>query len=55
MPDKTVQPFAAIKSVRSLSRGEEDPGFKVVQDFLQRFGYLRGGTFGDEPAGRPDG
>ena len=53
MPDKTVEPFAAISSVRSLSRGEEDPGFKVVQDFLERFGYLRGGTFGESQLDEP--
>ena len=47
MPEKTVQPFAAIQTAPSLSRGEEDPGFKVVQDFLERFGYLGGNTFSE--------
>jgi hypothetical protein len=47
MPDKKIEPFAAIKSVPSMSRGHEDPGFKAVQDFLRRFGYLRPGTFRD--------
>ena len=47
MPEKTVEPFAAIKAAPSLSRGEEDPGFGVVQDFLQRFGYLNGGSFSE--------
>jgi hypothetical protein len=45
VPQKTIQPFAAIKSVRSMSQGEQDPGFKAVQDFLQRFGYLPAQTF----------
>lgn len=45
MPEKTIQPFAAIKSARLMSRGEEDPEFAAVQEFLQRFGYLRAGTF----------
>ncbi len=45
MPQKTIEPFAAIKSARSISKGQEDPGFKPVQDFLQRFGYLRARTF----------
>ncbi len=45
MPEKTNQAFAAIKSAHSMSRGQEDPGFKAVQDFLQRFGYLRADTF----------
>jgi Matrixin/Putative peptidoglycan binding domain/Ricin-type beta-trefoil lectin domain-like len=47
MPDKTVQPFAAITSVRSLSKDEEDSGFHAVQDFLTRFGYLAAGSFED--------
>jgi hypothetical protein len=45
MPEKTIEPFAAIKSARSMSRGQEDPAFKPVQDFLQRFGYLRARTY----------
>lgn len=45
MPEKTTEPFAAIKSAHSMSRGQQDPGFKAVQDFLQRFGYLRANTF----------
>ena len=45
MPQKTIQPFAAIKSARSMSKGEQDPGFNAVQDFLQRFGYLQTQTF----------
>jgi hypothetical protein len=47
MPQKTTEPFAAIKSARSLSRGQQDPAFKAVQDFLARFGYLRANTFSD--------
>jgi hypothetical protein len=45
MPEKNIEPFAAIKSVPALSRGQADPGFKAVQDFLRRFGYLRAGSF----------
>jgi hypothetical protein len=40
MSEKTIQPFAAIKEVPSLSRGDEEPGFEAVQEFLRRFGYL---------------
>ncbi len=45
MPEKITEPFPAIKSARSMSRGQEDPGFKPVQDFLQRFGYLKADSF----------
>jgi hypothetical protein len=45
MPEKNIEPFAAVKSVPSMSRGQQAPGFKAVQDFLQRFGYLPTGTF----------
>jgi hypothetical protein len=41
MSEKTAEPFAAVNSARSLSKGNEDPAFKAVQDFLERFGYLR--------------
>jgi len=40
MPEKTIEPFAAINAVPTLAKGEEAPEFKAVQDFLQRFGYL---------------
>jgi hypothetical protein len=53
MAQKTIQPFAAIKSAPLMSKGQQDPGFKAVQDFLQRFGYLRAQAFNgnqlDEP------
>lgn len=45
MPDKTIPPFAAIQATPPLSRGEEDANFKVVQDYLERFGYLRPTAF----------
>ena len=45
MAEKSIEPFAAIKSVRPMSKGQQDPGFKAVQDFLQRFGYLQVNTF----------
>ena len=45
MPEKTVEPFAAVGTVPSLSSGEQDPGFRNVQEFLERFGYLRSNTF----------
>jgi hypothetical protein len=45
MPQKTTEPFAAIKSARSMARGQEDPGFQAVQEYLQRFGYLKADTF----------
>jgi predicted Zn-dependent protease len=45
MSAKTVEPFAAIKSARAISKGQEDPTFEPVQEFLQRFGYLRAGAF----------
>ena len=43
MPDKTIEPFAAVKAAPSMSRGQDDPAFKAVQDFLQRFGYVPAG------------
>lgn len=45
MTDKTKEPFAAIKSARSIAKGQEDPGFVAVQEFLQRFGYLKAGSY----------
>lgn len=45
MPQKSIEPFAAVTSARTLSKGQEDPGFTAVQDFLLRFGYLRPNTF----------
>lgn len=45
MPQKTIEPFAAVKSARAISKGQEDPSFKPVQDFLLRFGYLRPNSF----------
>jgi predicted Zn-dependent protease len=47
VPEKTVEPFAAIRNARSLSSGDEDPSFTNVQEFLQRFGYLRSSTFSE--------
>jgi hypothetical protein len=47
MSEKTIQPFAAVRATRSMSKGEEDAGFKAVQEFLQRFGYLRPRTYRD--------
>lgn len=45
MPQKTIEPFLAIKAASLMSSSQQDPSFKVVQDFLQRFGYLRANTF----------
>jgi hypothetical protein len=45
MSTKTSEPFAAIKSARAISKGQEDPTFQPVQEFLQRFGYLRAGSY----------
>ena len=45
MTNKTAEPFASVRSANLVSRGQEDPGFKPVQDFLQRFGYLKDGSF----------
>lgn len=45
MAQKTTEPFAAVKAARSLAKGQQDPGFEAVQDFLQRFGYLRANSF----------
>ena len=47
MPEKTIEPFAAIRNAPSLSSGDEDPSFRSVQAFLQRFGYLRSNTFSE--------
>jgi len=47
MPEKTIEPFAAIRSVPSLSKGEEAPEFQAVQDFLHRFGYMGARTASD--------
>src|SRR5687768_16166825 len=47
MPDKTTDPFPAIKSAPPVAKNQEAPGFSAVQDFLQRFGYLQPGTFDD--------
>jgi hypothetical protein len=41
MTEKTIQAFAALRTIPSLSKGKEAPNFKVVQEYLQRFGYLR--------------
>ena len=40
MSTQTIEPFGAIKSARTLSKGQQDPEFKAVQTFLERFGYL---------------
>jgi hypothetical protein len=45
---QTREAFTEIRSAHAMSKGETDPGFKVVQDFLVRFGYLRASTFNAE-------
>ena len=45
MAQKTVQAFPAIKVAPTLSKGQESSQFRSVQDFLQRFGYLRPAGF----------
>ncbi|WP_321474218.1 matrixin family metalloprotease [uncultured Paludibaculum sp.] len=45
MPQKTIEPFPAVKAARAISKGQEDPGFQPVQEYLQRFGYLRANSF----------
>jgi hypothetical protein len=41
MSQKTIDPFAVLRAIPSLSKGQEAPNFKAVQEFLQRFGYLK--------------
>jgi hypothetical protein len=45
MPNKTAPAFAGIMNVPSLARGEKDSDFAEVQDYLQRFGYVRRHAF----------
>lgn len=47
MPNKTVQAFKPILSIKPTAKGEQNVEFKPVQDFLMRFGYLAEGTFSD--------
>ncbi len=45
MTNKTVKAFVSIAEASPLAKGEHAPDFEPVQNFLQRFGYLRPGSF----------
>ena len=42
MATKSIQAFPEIQAAPTLAKGDADPQFAVVQEFLARFGYLSG-------------
>ncbi len=45
MASKTLQAFAPIRQAAPVKRGDRSKELKPVQEFLQRFGYLKKGSF----------
>ena len=41
MAEKSIEPFAPIASAKPAKRGETQEELKPVQDFLNRFGYVK--------------
>ena len=52
MATKSIQAFPEIQAAPTLPKGQADPQFAAVQQFLARFGYLpsAGAGAGADPA-----